>query len=161
MSYIKYSPPVVTYKSVKLGNKISGTDILMQNTSQETSSHTRVSYNAPYNKIYVTFRPSVSLSYYEVRVTQANADWDIGVGALAWYGTNITSQADTEFEININNTNFVSDGLYRVSFYAQNSVDSSWDVSYFMISGDNFEFRPSDHDKFGVTTAREHPQQKQ
>lgn len=160
MSYTKYSPPIVTYSSIKLGNKISGTDILLQNTSSEVSSHTKVSFQPPYNKIYVTFSSNISLSYYEVRVTAAIANWDIGVGTCPWYRTNIASNTATEFEIDINSTYFNNnDGLYRVSFYAQSSIDGSWDVAYLIVGDDGFDFKPSDYDGFGITTIRDYPQQ--
>jgi hypothetical protein len=71
---MEYSTPNVEYISIKIANK----DILL-------SSSCRASFKAPYNKIDIQMKPTTaSLSYYEVRVTQANEVADIGVGKLVY-----------------------------------------------------------------------------
>jgi len=66
--------PLVTYNSITIGS----TDITLSSTG-------RVSFNPPYNRIDVVMTPTnCSLSYYEVRITAADAAWDIETGTLAY-----------------------------------------------------------------------------
>ena len=65
---------LITYSSITVNNK-----------SIDLSGSGKVSFKAPYNAINITFTPTnSSLSYYEVRITAANADYDIGVGQRAY-----------------------------------------------------------------------------
>lgn len=143
--------PLVRYDSIKIGT----IDVAL-------SSDGRVSFNAPYNRVDVRFTPTnCSLSNYEVRITEATADWDIGVGNLAYWNTNIAANVQHSFYFPINSTLFnAGDGTYRVGLYAKSSVDGSWDVSYIFctINGADIEqFTLSDGSTFDVLTTRDAP----
>ena len=148
---MELTTPVVEYISIK----IADTDILL-------SSRCRASFESPYNKIDVTIKPTKSsLSYYEVRITKADEDWDIGKGKLAYWDANVPGDIETTFSIDINNKNFAQgDGAYRISFYAKSSLDGSWDVSYLYFTLDNLQFILSDGSTFSVLTDREAPEDK-
>ena len=71
---MELTTPNVEYISVS----IAGKNILL-------ASSCRASFKSPFNKIDVKIQPTnTSLSYYEVRITKADEDWDIGVGKLAY-----------------------------------------------------------------------------
>lgn len=145
---MELSTPVVEYVSIK----IADTNILL-------SSSCRASFKPPYNRIDVTIKPKqYSLSYYEVRITKADEDWDIGKGTLAHWDANVPGDVETKFSIDINNKNFnQGDGAYRISFYAKNSLDGSWDISYLFFTLDNLQFILSDGSAFSVLTDEEAP----
>jgi hypothetical protein len=142
--------PSVKYNSIKL----NGTNISL-------SGSCKASFVSPYNKITVSMTPSTSLSYYEVRVTKSNEAYDIGVGQLAYYATNVAGNTAKTFDINVNSTNFTGgSGTYRISLYAQNAADYSWDVTYlFMVipsSGStNQLFAPKGSDGLEVSVIKQ------
>lgn len=145
---MEHATPLVDYLSIKIAN----TDILLSSTC-------RASFKPPYNKIEVQLKPTTaSLSYYEVRVTQADEVADIGVGKLAYWDANISANGIKTFSIDINSTNFShGDATYRLSFYAKNAVDGSWDVSYLYFTFDDMQFILSDGYEFAVLTDRDIP----
>ena len=145
---MELNTPNVEYISIKIANK----DILL-------SSSCRASFKPPFNKIDVKIKPTTaSLSYYEVRVTKIDEVADIGVGTLAYWDANISANSEHQFSIDINNTNFAyGDGAYRISFYAKNAIDGSWDVSYLFFTLDQMNFTLSDGSSFAVLTDRAAP----
>ena len=140
--------PIVTYSSIT----INGVSIAL-------SGSCKASFNPPYNRIDVTIIPtSCSLSYYEVRVTKADAAHDIGVGALAYWATNLAKSQAHDFQIPVNSSVFSEgDGDYRISLYARNAIDGSWDVTYLLFTVGGELFKPSDSSGFEVLTVREEP----
>jgi hypothetical protein len=140
--------PIVEYNSIT----IDGQDILL-------SSSCRASFKSPYNKIEIKMTPTASsLSYYEVRVTSAAEDYDIGVGQLAYWDSNISAAVEKKFTIDITPTIFThGDGTYRISLYAKSAIDGSWDVSYLFFTVDNLPFILADGKTFSVLTTREAP----
>ena len=145
---MEHATPIVDYLSIKIAN----TDILL-------SSVCKASFKPPYNKIDVQIKPTTtSLSYYEVRVTQADEVADIGVGALAYWDANIRADEVKTFSINIDTTNFsYGDTTYRISFYAKSAIDGSWDVSYLYFTVEDLQFTLSDGSGFAVLTTRDIP----
>jgi len=144
-----YTTPSINYKSITINN----TEILL-------GGSVKCSFQAPYNKIDIVMRPiESSISYYEVRSTYGNADWDIGAGKLLYWNQTVPLDRDTMFSININQTNFDSgDGVYRISMYAKSAIDGSWDVSYLLFEvGGTDQFIPSDADGFEVLTTVDAP----
>ena len=146
---MELNTPNVEYISLKIASK----DILL-------SSSCRASFKPPFNKIDVALRPkNSSISYYEVRITRADEDADIGVGTLASWSANIPANEEYQFSIDINKTNFThGDGAYRISFYAKSAIDGSWDVSYLFFTLDQTYFTLSDGSIFAVLTDRDAPE---
>ena len=140
--------PLVSYDSIKIHN----VDVLLSSTG-------RVSFQSPYNKINVKMTPTnCSLSYFEVRVTGSEEEYDIGKGVKAYWTTNIAANASHEFTIDVNSSNFMlGDGTYRISLYAKSALDDSWDVTYlfFTVSGEQFIL--ADGNAFGVLTTKDAP----
>lgn len=145
---ISYSTPIVIYKSIK----VASNDIAL-------SGKGKVSFIAPYNKVDIIMYPTnCSLSYYEVRITKEDENFDIGVGQLAYYATNIPNQNDYSYSISVNSTNFSKgDGVYRLGLYAKSSIDESWDVTYLFFTVSGSKFVPSDADGFTVLTTQAAP----
>lgn len=123
----------------------------------------RASFQAPFNKIDVSLTPTnCSLSYYEVRVTRAEDPYDIEVGSLAYWNTNIELNKIHSFSINITPEVFkLNEGekiaTFRISLYAKSSIDGSWDVSYLFFTFDQMNFIVSDGSDFSVLTDRDAP----
>jgi hypothetical protein len=140
--------PLVSYDAIK----INGVDISL-------SSKCRASFIAPYNKINIEMTPTnCSLSYFEVRVTESEESYDIGVGANAYWTTNIAANSTHTFTIEINSTNFsLGDGDYRISLYAKSALDDSWDVTYLFFTVGGEEFTLADGSSFEVLTQRAVP----
>ena len=145
---MELTTPNVEYSSLS----IAGKEILL-------SSSCRASFKPPFNRIDVTIKPkNTSLSYYEVRITKADEDWDIGVGKLAYWEANVSSNIAHQYSIDINSVNFAhGDGAYRISFYAKSATDGSWDVSYLFFTLDQTYFTLSDGSIFSVLTDEEAP----
>ena len=117
--------PLVRYDSIKIGT----VDVAL-------SSEGRVSFNAPYNRVDIKFTPTnCSLSYYEVRITRddSSTPYDIGVGTLASWSSNLELNKQHSFSIpvtkDVNGTSsslFPTENVkYRISMYAKSSVDGS------------------------------------
>lgn len=140
--------PLVSYDSIK----IHDTDILL-------SSECRASFTSPYNKISITMTPTnCSLSFYEVRVTGLEEEYDIGVGTQAYWNTNIAANTPLQFAIDINAKTFtLGDGTYRISLYARSALDNSWDVTYLFFTIGGEEFTLADGSSFEVLTTRTNP----
>lgn len=140
--------PLVSYDTIK----INGVDISL-------SSKCRASFIAPYNKINIEMTPTnCSLSYFEVRVTGSEESYDIGVGANAYWTTNIAANLTHTFTIEINSTNFsLGDRDYRISLYAKSALDDSWDVTYLFFTVDGEEFILADDSSFNVLTTKDIP----
>jgi hypothetical protein len=145
---MELNTPNIEYISLK----IAGKDILL-------SSSCRASFKSPFNKIDVRLKPkNTAVSYYEVRVTKADEESDIGVGTLVSWSANLPVNEDYQFSIDINEKNFkYSDGAYRISFYAKSATDGSWDVSYLFFTLDQVYFTLSDGNVFEVLTDRDSP----
>ena len=146
---MELNTPNIEYTAIKIADK----DILL------ASSSCRASFKPPFNRLDIKMRPkNTSISYYEVRITKADEVADIGSGKLAFWAANIPANADYQFSIDINSTNFAyGDGTYRLSFYAKSALDGSWDVSYLYFTFDNIQFRLSDGAEFAVLTTRDVP----
>lgn len=140
--------PLVNYESIKIHN----TDILL-------SSECRASFTSPYNKISITMTPTnCSLSFYEVRVTGSEEEYDIGKGSRAYWSTNIAANVSYTFTIDIAPENFtLGDGTYRISLYAKSALDDSWDVTYLFFTVGGEEFTLADGSSFEVLTQRAIP----
>ena len=140
--------PLVSYESIKIHN----TEILLSTTC-------RASFNSPYNKINIKMTPTnCSLSYYEARVTGSEDPYDIGVGTLAYWSSNIAANASHSFTIDINAKNFsLGDGKYRISLYARSALDDSWDVTYLFFTVSGEEFTLADGSSFEVLTTKDVP----
>lgn len=145
---MEHTTPIVDYLSIK----IAETDILLSSTC-------KASFKSPYNKINIQLKPTTaSLSYYEVRITQADEVADIGVGTLAYWATNISANTVTTFSIDINAKNFShGDNTYRISLYAKSAIDGSWDVSYLYFTLEDTQFMLADGVEFAVLTTQEIP----
>lgn len=135
--------PLVTYNSIKIGQA----DVSL-------SQRVRASFNAPHNRIDVTMTPTnCSLSYYEVRITAVDADYDIGVGKLAYSDVNVMANAAYSFSIDVNSTNFtLGDATYRIGLYARSAIDGSWDVTYLLFTTDGYQFETSSNERVEVLT---------
>lgn len=152
---MELNTPNVEYLSIK----IAGKDILL-------ASSCKASFKPPFNRIDVQIQPkNTALSYYEVRITKADAEADIGIGVLpkdpdgikCWCA-NIPQNKPYQFSIAINEENFIhGDGAYRISFYAKSALDGSWDVSYLFFTLDQTYFTLSDGSVFAVLTDRDAP----
>ena len=145
--------PVLTYKSIKLNN----VDI----TLSSQPSDVLVSYQPPFNRIDVVFRAGTSLSYYEVRTTEFSAEYGVGIGICAYHDANIAANADYSYSIYINSDYFpriIGDGnkQFRVSLYAKNSVDGSWDATYLLFDRNGLRVVPTNAD--GIETLTIEPQ---
>ena len=146
--------PLVNYNSIS----INGVEVNLETDS------CRASFQAPFNKIDVSLTPTnCSLSYYEVRVTRAEDPYDIEVGSLAYWNTNIALNKTHSFSINIIPEVFkLNEGektaTFRISFYAKSSIDGSWDVTYLVFTLDNSYLCFSDGSTLEVLTTREAPQ---
>lgn len=141
--------PLVNYNSIS----INGKEITFDTDT------CRVSFNPPFNEIKVSMAPTnCSLSYYEVRVTEASEPYDIEVGNLAHWTTNIALNKTYSFIIPVNSTLFnKGNGMYRISFYAKSAIDGSWDVAYLLFTVDGFYLVAEDGGELGVLTTREAP----
>ena len=146
---MELTTPNVEYISLS----IAGKNILL-------ASSCRASFKPPFNKIDVKIQPkNTSLSYYEVRITKADEEWDIGVGTLAYWEANVSSNTPHQYSIDINSTNFTKgDGAYRISFYAKSASDGSWDVSYLFFTLDQTYFTLADGSTFEVLTTQSAPE---
>lgn len=146
--------PLVNYNSIS----INGNPITLNTSS------CRASFEPPYNKIDVSITPTnCSLRYYEVRVTRAEDPYDIEVGSLAYWNTNIALNKTLSFSINITPEIFkLKEGEkvaeFRLSFYAKSSEDGSWDVTYLVFTLDNSYLCFSDGSTFEVLTTKDAPQ---
>lgn len=144
--------PLVNYKSILINDK-----------QISIGSEVKASYSSPFNKINVVFTPTnCSLSYYEVRVTRWEEEYDIGLGNRAYWNTNIELNKDHSFYIEITPDTFVlkegeTSATFRVSLYAKSSIDGSWDVSYFVFTLDGYQIYLQNGEALGVLTTREAP----
>ena len=147
--FTNYSTPEINYKSIKVNN----VDIALSSTAA-------VSFQPPYNRIDIVMRPIESApSYYEVRITKENEEYDIGLGILAYMNQSVPLNTDTSFSIDVNSTNFnKGDGLYRVSLYAKSSIDGSWDVTYLVFTLNDECLQTSDGQDIVVVTTRGIPE---
>lgn len=105
------------------------------------------SYNAGYNSIEVRFISDLSLNYYEARVTKEGEDYDVGVGALAFeHIGSWAANTEHSYTITVDNTLFPNPGTYRISLYAREALENTWDVTYLFITseadGSNLVFQP-------------------
>lgn len=151
--------PLVRYDSIKINTN-----------NVALSSEGRVSFNAPYNRIDIKFTPlNCSLSYYEVRVTRDDSltPYDIGVGNLAYWTSNVQLNKQHSFSIPVtkdagdHSSLFPDENVkYRISMYAKSAVDGSWDVAYIFFvagSGTDEQFVPASSSGLEVITTRTEP----
>jgi len=122
----------------------------------------RFSFVNPYNQLNVTYVPNTSLQYYEVRVTNVGAEYGIGKGSRLYYaGPNIANGSNNQFTLTFTNatTEFQTDGDKLLGFYAKSSdTDGYWDVTYLLISSDDYILAPNDYDGIEVLTDEPIPQ---
>lgn len=111
----------------------------------------RASYKAGHNTVEVRYISDISLNFYEARVTKEGEDFDVGVGGLAYqYAGSLAANTEHSFVIEINDKLFPEDGVYRISLYARESLENTWDVTYLFITSENYIFIPSDTDAMEV-----------
>lgn len=126
------------------------------------TSKLRFSFNNPYNQLNVTYTPNMSLSYYEVRVTNIGSEYGIGKGSRLYYaGPNISNGSNNSFTLTFTNATpeFQTDGDKLLGFYAKSSdSEGLWDVTYLLISSDDYIIAPNDYDGFEVLTDEPIPQ---
>lgn len=150
-------PNVVEYESVEL-TYVSGAVNKLEVGNLGRCSAT-LSTPGRSNYFTIKFKPTISLSYYEVRITPDAThgidDYDIGVGKLAYVQANIEANKTHTFRIDINQANFSQGGKsYRIAMYARNSLDNSWDVSYLFFSSDGLQFIAKTDEPFESLTDR-------
>lgn len=123
------------------------------------NSNYKVSYNSNANAVRITFtvKAGQSLSVYQVRVTKDNEAYDVNLGARAAYLTNLAGGSTHTVNIAVNNTNFSKGpGVYRISLYAQRSLDYAWDVTYlFCVIDANSKFIPRSSDGLEVVSDKQ------
>jgi hypothetical protein len=136
------------------------------------------SYISPFNKIDVKLTlADYAISYCEVRVTEVDADYDIGVGNLplktlpvnqtdplnhaVWVGLRANYTHNLSFYITPEGFPITEPGrkTFRVSLYAKNELDGSWNVSYLVFTLDGAQLLLADGTALGVLTTREIPAQ--
>lgn len=86
----------------------------------------KASYNAGHNTLKITFtvKEGQSLSIYQARITKEGEAYDVDLGVQAAYLTNLAGGSTHTISIAVNSTNFSKgDGAYRISLYAQRSLD--------------------------------------
>lgn len=111
----------------------------------------RASYQNGHNQIQVRFKSDISLNFYEARVTKINEDYDIGVGGLAyqWAGS-LAANVEHSYTISVSPELFPEDGTYRISLYAREALENTWDVTYLFITAEGQIFKPVDADGLEV-----------
>lgn len=105
--------------------------------------HLHQSYQDGYNSIQVVFESDISLNFYEVRVTLEGEDYDIGVGACPYQNANgFAANQKHTFFIPVTQEYFPNSGTYRVSLYAREAIENTWDVTYLFITSEGEIFQP-------------------
>ena len=142
--------PNVTYSSIKL---IYTSDV-EHTVDMSLSSTYRASF-AGNARIEITYKSNISLSKFLVRVTPDELytidEYDIDKGKLAYWDSNVTGNKEHTFQFPINPDYFVKGAAtYRISLYAQSSIDYSWDVTYLFITSNNLLFVPKNSDALEV-----------
>lgn len=145
---------LVEYKSIKIEDQ----ELLLEDGTINEGG--RISFNSPFNTIKITMQPtSSSLSYFEIRITNAADSYDIGVGVrpAGCYSYNVSANKEHTFVIDVNETNFIhGNGEYRLSLYAKSALDGKWDVIYLVFALDGY-IQLSDGSILGVLTDRDAP----
>lgn len=109
------------------------------------------SYKEGYNIIKVRYISDISLNFYEARVTKDGEDYDVGIGGLAYqHAGSLAANTEHSFTITINKELFPEDGVYRISLYARESLENTWDVTYLFITSENYVFTPINSDGMEV-----------
>lgn len=142
--------PNVTYSSIKLiytSDKEHIVDMSLSSTYKASFAG-----NA---KIKITYKSNVSLSRFLVRITPDELytidEYDIDKGKLAYWDSNVSGNTEHTFQFSINSSCFVKGAAtYRISLYAQSSLDYSWDVTYLFITSNNLLFVPKNSDALEV-----------
>ena len=85
---------MVTAPIMEYNLSINGQSIIVNSTDP-----IRASFNPPYNVISGTYKSTnISLSRFEIRITAADADFDIDLGTRPYYATaNISANSVHEF----------------------------------------------------------------
>lgn len=106
-------------------------------------SEVRCSYISGNNTIKVRFQSDISLNYYEVRVTKVTEEYDIGLGTCPYRNTDgFAANTEHTFIIPVTPEYFPEMGTYRVSLYAREALENTWDVTYLFITADLKIFQP-------------------
>ena len=106
------------------------------------------SYISGYNTVVVEFQSDISLNYYEVRVTKEFEEYDIGIGACPYRNTNgFAANTKHTFTIPVTPEFFPESGTYRVSLYAREALENTWDVTYLFITANYEIFQPVGQEK--------------
>lgn len=142
------NPPLIDYKSIKINDK----DVLL-------GDECKASFSSPYNLIEIRLSSlNYSISYYEIRVTKDGDEYDIGVGNRIYWTSNLETDKIYYIPLSVNEENFnQGDGVYRISLYARNALDGSWDVTYIFCTIANDMFTLADGSSFDVLTVRDTP----
>lgn len=148
----------VTYSNTCIqADKVSNGHVI--GTTGGLSDSYKASYNAGHNTLKITFtvKEGQSLSVYQARITKGNEDYDVDLGVRAAYLTNLAGGSTHTVSIAVNNTNFSKgDGVYRISLYAQRSLDYTWDVTYlFCVLDADSKFIPQSADGLEVVSGKQ------
>ena len=115
----------------------------------ELSGTIRVSFNTNFNTIKYSITPDETILKYIVRVTKEPEDYDVELGNILYYGTNISPNKATEIALTVDSSTLdKGDGIYRISMYAWNG--SVWDCTYLFVCSDGLFFVPADSDGLEV-----------
>ena len=118
-----------------------------QSITVNSENPIRASFNPPFNIISGTYKSTnISLSRFEIRITAADADFDIDLGTRPYYATaNISANSVHEFSFEINEENFnLGNITYRISLYARSALDGTWDVTNVLFDLNGLQLDPSD-----------------
>lgn len=159
--------PLMAEDSIKIS--LNGVEVSAENGCV-------ASYNPPFNKIDIKLTlTDDALSYFEVRVTDINEDYDIGVGNLPLKTLQNGNTPATEafwLDLRANQTHTLffyitpegfpmaateSSKSFRVSFYAKNELDGSWNVSYLVFTIDGYQLVLQNGETLNVVSSRERP----
>ena len=114
---------MVTAPIMEYDISINGNSIIVNNADP-----IRASFNPPYNVISGTYKSTnISLSRFEIRITAADADFDVDLGTRPYYvASNISANSVHEFSFEINEENFnLGNVTYRISLYARSALDGT------------------------------------
>ena len=127
--------PTLTFSFVLNGIAVN----LQGNTPQEIG---KISYVSGYDQLLIRYTSDMSLQYIEARITADGTDYGIGIGTLVDYSSgSISANTQHTLTLNSSSTIFTSgDGVYRLSIYAKNSIDGTWNQTHFFITASDEVF---------------------
>lgn len=160
------NPPFIVNESIEW---------YINNQPINTEAGCVASYNPGFNKIDIKLSlTDIAISYCEVRVTDINDDYDIGVGNLPlktlygsgssadafWLGLAANTTHNLTFYITPERFPLLEGQharTFRIAFYAKNELDGSWNVSYLVFTLDGSQLVLQDGTALGVLTTKDFP----